>query len=688
MTIKPLLSAIIALSLFLSCNKTQELESSLSQGQILAVMPSDTKIGYGTPVDGVYPVVWTSGDKIKLYSESVTSGEDYAFTRSEGTGVAVFTGTPVSGNSRYAIYPSTRAVGMEDGVLKVSFGSLRKQKFSASLEDNSINLGYLPMWAKEGNGSGKGRFSFQNTCGALMFRLNNPPADLKSVSITSGTRYISGMGLLDASTGEMELVNENASKKTLEQGVSISLEGMDVADSDGIVVSLPAGTYEPNDLTVTFTYGDKTYEKPIKSKLTVIPGVVRPLPVISFAIEWEDPKPARTANKLELSGGYPRIHRLNDGRLMLSYSLSGNGYARFSSDEGETWGAQTEVMSYFDSTSNGVSARMTASVPDFAQLSAGNPYHPGRIIYASNYRPRELVNGKTTDNTGWTTVHPYTISISVSDDDKGKTWSAPKHLYKSKIWDENVTVGCWEPFVLELPDGTVQIYFADETPYYGGTNSNQRDWHNISVIESKDGGDTWGQVRIVSQNSECRDGMPVVAMHNDMLLLAIESTDFKGQRLHPIVINNPITNNWSSTVGKGDPHRFEPFQVSLGSRVKYSGAPYIITTDNYIVYSYQISDWYTPPANLTQSQQLALCKQYNEEEHATLEVQVCSKSEVDDKGYFRTMRSPSRPLKVDQTKGTENALWNSLCDLGNDKVMVISQYNGKVYTVKGTVVKK
>ena len=351
MTIKPLLSAIIALSLFLSCNKTQELESSLSQGQILAVMPSDTKIGYGTPVDGVYPVVWTSGDKIKLYSESVTSGKDYAFTRSEGTGVAVFTGTPVSGNSRYAIYPSTRAVGMEDGVLKVSFGSLRKQKFSASLEDNSINLGYLPMWAKEGNGSGKGRFSFQNTCGALMFRLNNPPADLKSVSITSGTRYISGMGLLDASTGEMELVNENAGKKTLEKGVSISLEGMDVADSDGIVVSLPAGTYEPDELTVTLTYGDKTYEKPIKSKLTVIPGVVRPLPVISFSddlsIEWETPKPARTANKPELSGGYPRIHRLNDGRLMLSYSLSGNGCARFSSDEGKTWGAQTALVICF-----------------------------------------------------------------------------------------------------------------------------------------------------------------------------------------------------------------------------------------------------------------------------------------------------------------------------------------------------
>ena len=679
MTIKPLLSAIIALSLFLSCNKTQELESSLSQGQILAVMPSDTKIGYGTPVDGVYPVVWTSGDKIKLYSESVTSGKDYAFTRSEGTGVAVFTGTPVSGNSRYAIYPSSRAVGMEDGVLKVSFGSLRKQKFSASLEDNSINLGYLPMWAKEGNGSGKGRFSFQNTCGALMFRLNNPPADLKSVSITSGTRYISGMGLLDASTGEMQLVNENAGKKTLEKGVSISLEGMDVADSDGIVVSLPAGTYEPNDLTVTFTYGDKTYEKPIKSKLTVIPGVVRPLPVISFAIEWEDPKPARTANKLELSGGYPRIHRLNDGRLMLSYSLSGNGYARFSSDEGETWGAQTEVMSYFDKTSNGVSARMTASVPDFAQLSAGNPYHPGRIIYASNYRPRELVNGKTTDNKGWTTVHPYTISISVSDD-AGKTWSARKHLYKSEIWDENVTVGCWEPFVLELPDGTVQIYFADETPYYPASS-----WHNISVIESKDGGDTWGKERVVAQNSANRDGMPVATLLGDKILLAVESTDGVHARLHPIVICNPIQGCWSTTVGKGDSHRFHPFTTSLKSDLVYSGAPYIITTDNYIVYSYQISDWWKPTEELSRTELVRLAKDNNVEAHSELEVQVCLKSEVTD-GFFYTMRSPSRPFNLDQK--SEKAVWNSLCDLGNDEILAVSQKGNLIYTVRGKIVAK
>ena len=222
----------------------------------------------------------------------------------------------------------------------------------------------------------------------------------------------------------------------------------------------------------------------------------------------------------------------------------------------------------------------------------------------------------------------------------------------------------------------------DETPYY----KIGSDWHNISVVESKDGGDTWEKVRVVSQNGSCRDGMPVVAIHDDMLYLAIESTDYKGERLHPIVISNPIKDNWSKTVGKGSPDRFEPFQASLKSEVVYSGAPYIITTDNYIVYSYQIADWWTPPTGLSSSQQLAQAKQNNDANHATMEVQVCLKSEVNAGNFSRKMKSPSRPFPYDKTTGKNSAIWNSLCDLGNDEILAISQYKNAVYVVKGKIV--
>ena len=50
------------------------------------------------------------------------------------------------------------------------------------------------------------------------------------------------------------------------------------------------------------------------------------------------------------------------------------------------------------------------------------------------------------------------------------------------------------------------------------------------------------------------------------------------------------------------------------------------------------------------------------------------------------MRAASRPLPVDQTTGKENAIWNSLCDLGNDEILAVSQYKNKVYIVKGRII--
>ena len=269
----------------------------------------------------------------------------------------------------------------------------------------------------------------------------------------------------------------------------------------------------------------------------------------------------------------------------------------------------------------------------------------------------------TGDDRYRSSVFPYTIAIKTSDD-QGQTWSAMKHVYKSEVWRENALSGCWEPFVLELPDGTVQIYFADETPYWKvGSN-----WQNISVVESKDGGDTWSGPRVVSQNGAGRDGMPVVVILDDMIYMAVETSE-EGTRLHPVVIRSTVEDNWSTLVCKGSSDRFHPFKKSLKSDVAYSGAPYIITTDNYIVYSYQIAD-------------ASDDKKDNDSRHAAMEVQVCPKSDVQD-GCFYTMRSPSRPIDLDQW--TETAVWNSLCDLGNDEILAVSQYNGWVWLVRGRI---
>ena len=377
-------------------------------------------------------------------------------------------------------------------------------------------------------------------------------------------------------------------------------------------------------------------------------------------VVWEEPEKI-------VRGGYPRVHRLNDGRLMLCYSSSANTYIRFSDDDGYTWTEDAQVvMKHFSVDNELGKAKVHAANPEFAQLSEDNPHKPGRIIFACNYRPMNPNPKAEGDDRFRSSVFPYTIAIKTSDDD-GKTWSPMKHVYKSEVWDRNALSGCWEPFVLELPDGTVQIYFADETPYYKkGSN-----WQNISVIESNDGGQTWSKPRVVSQNGSGRDGMPVVMILDDMIYMAIETSE-PGTRLYPVVVSSTLEENWRTPVLKDSPYRFHPFRNSLKSDVVYSGAPYIIQTDNYIVYSYQIAD-------------ISDDKKDNDSRHAAMEVQVCPKSDVQD-GCFYTMRSPSRPIHLDQW--TETALWNSLCDLGNDEIMAVSQYNGYVYLVRGKIILK
>ena len=376
-----------------------------------------------------------------------------------------------------------------------------------------------------------------------------------------------------------------------------------------------------------------------------------------FKVEWDIPE------KVVERGGYPRVHRLNDGRLMMCYSKGSDTYVRISVDNGLSWSEEEQkIMSHFVRENENGKARLTASNPEFAQLSADNPYHPGRIIFACNYRPKWMKAGEGDENLP--SVYPYTISIKTSDDN-GVTWSKMRHVYKSGLWDENVLRGCWEPFVLELPNGIVQIYFADETPYW----QHQSKWQNISVIESNDGGDSWSKPRVVSQNGAHRDGMPVVTLHEGMLLMAIETSE-DGKRLHPIVVCNKVEDNWKTPIGKDSDCRFHPFKREVKSDVAYSGAPYIITTDNYVVCSYQISD-------------ASDDKIGNNTRHASMEVQACPKNEVKD-GRFFTMRAATRPIDVDQS--TETAVWNSLCDLGNDEILAVSQYRNAIWTVRGKII--
>ena len=153
------------------------------------------------------------------------------------------------------------------------------------------------------------------------------------------------------------------------------------------------------------------------------------------------------------SGGYSRIIQLHDGRLMAVCESNGINIA-FSGNLGATWSSPVKIVTNTNNTPN--------CVPDLIQLADGT------IIVAYNPRPAEP----------YTQDRKFGIRCKRSTDN-GVTWSDEIFIYDAK---HTFADGCWEPSMLELPSGELQVYFADEGPY---TTSNEQ---QISMCRSYDGG--------------------------------------------------------------------------------------------------------------------------------------------------------------------------------------------------------
>lgn len=312
--------------------------------------------------------------------------------------------------------------------------------------------------------------------------------------------------------------------------------------------------------------------------------------------------------------GYPRVKRFDDHRVVAVYEAQGNVELIASLDEGATWSEPTIVFHGFTADNGeGASVRVNVANPEIIELSDGD------WVAAGNYRPSR--DG----------IVPFSIAISRSGD-KGLTWTEPQVIFDA---EPRFKDGCWEPALLQLPDGTLQVYFANEKPY---TDSDEQE---ISVLESKDQGVTWTDIpRTVSFRANRRDGMPVPLLLNDEIIVVIE--DNKEGQFKPYIIRTPITDNWSEPVLADSPMRTYALEFSLSPDV-YAGAPYIARlATGEVIMSYQTTegrgtDW----------------------EKSTMEVTIGDRT-------GRNFRKVPRPFNVPLDR---EAKWNSIA-LWNDTTVV------------------
>ncbi|MGV8093116.1 MAG: exo-alpha-sialidase [Mangrovibacterium sp.] len=294
-------------------------------------------------------------------------------------------------------------------------------------------------------------------------------------------------------------------------------------------------------------------------------------PVEGIRIAWDYNSMQRLAPLGERSlfwAGYPRVRRLNDGTLMAVYETEGNGEMVYSKDNGKTWNGPFVTFKKHTFTNNkGKSTDINIANSELTQLQNGN------LIMACNYRPVTYE------------IAPFAIAVRRSTD-MGQSWTADQVIYEG---GPRFTDGCWEPAFLQLPNGELQVYFANEAPFLTS------DEQNISMISSSDNGITWSnEVKTVSFRVGRRDGMPVPFLVDDEILVAIE--DNKIGQFKPYIVRSKISDNWSSPVLADSPNREYALKQPLPDEV-YAGAPYLMgVPSGEVVLSYQTtggrtSDW-------------------------------------------------------------------------------------------------
>ncbi|MCL4483373.1 MAG: exo-alpha-sialidase [Bacteroidetes bacterium] len=360
-------------------------------------------------------------------------------------------------------------------------------------------------------------------------------------------------------------------------------------------------------------------------------------PVDGIRIAWDYRSLTKIAPLDSRTGyfGYARMIQLFDGRLACVYETStGNIELVFSTNLGESWGNKQIV---FETKNN-----IAMAVPEIVELSDHS------VLVACNPRPREP----------YTEDRRFGIKVRKSMDG-GLTWEKEQIIYQAQSTFEN---GCWEPSMIQLPGGEVQLFFANEGIY---TTSSEQ---NISMFRSADLGNSWtGEPEIIGFRKDRRDGMPVPLLLKEKGELLITVEDNKIGEFKPTVYREKLAGIWSDgTILAADPRReYAPFTVPLAENI-YAGAPYL---------------------ERLQSGEVILSYQTNLQRDISWNKSAMMVEISDENG--RNFSRRSVPFAMPLSK---SGLWNSMCVIGGNTLVAItstdafSSTSTEVWMIKGHVI--
>lgn len=259
-----------------------------------------------------------------------------------------------------------------------------------------------------------------------------------------------------------------------------------------------------------------------------------------LCVEWDRSTLRRVSSAAVREGynGYGRMVQLQDGSLRCVYEANARIVVVASHDLGDTW-SEPVVVAH-------PRPNLCLAVPEILELADG--------ALLASFNPRPCPPGPDRRFAIWT----------ARSTDGGATWSEPAVAHEAGT---DFHDGCWEPAAIQLPDGDICLFFADEGPY---TQSAEQ---NISMVRSTDGGATWSSPpQIVSFRAGKRDGMPSPLLLEDQGRIVVAIEDNGHGAFKPFIVEGPIEGAWRRTVDGDSSHRRPALAVPLPPEV-YAGAP-------------------------------------------------------------------------------------------------------------------
>ncbi len=205
-------------------------------------------------------------------------------------------------------------------------------------------------------------------------------------------------------------------------------------------------------------------------------------------VEWDRASDRVISAANDSGAAAPRARQLSNGEILLTYhhgELLGNCGSRVtvrrSRDGGATWFQTQEV------DGPGERGFWGFSNPDFIELGHGHLMLVSAARGKADPRSRD----------GFLSECQHSGLRVRFSENYGASWGPPRMIAAGRG-------RVWEPSIVRLPGGELEIFYANESPDLEAEGASQC----IESIRSVDGGQSWGTPRLVSEQPGCRNGMP------------------------------------------------------------------------------------------------------------------------------------------------------------------------------------